>query len=106
MLSLGSATSGYFSALGVPLVGGRPFEEADDDGASGNVVVLSEAAARFLLPDTDSVGQTLPLRLPPIAGQDGEARVRGEWGHPRGQTGDQSKASGILPGNELDGRCG
>lgn len=65
MVSLGSVTPGYFPALGTRLLGGRFFDEQDqarDDG----VVVLSESAARFFLPEADPVGRELgvSMRLP------------------------------------------
>ena len=54
-------SAGYLRALEVPLVRGRVFTDADRAGAS-LVVVLSEAAARRLLPGRDAVGQHLVIR--------------------------------------------
>lgn len=48
----------YFSAMGVPLRQGRPFDERDRDGAP-QVVVISEAMARRFFPGQNPVGQRL-----------------------------------------------
>ena len=52
---------GYLGALAVPLVGGRLFTDADRAN-SALVVILSETAARRLLPGRDVVGQRLVIR--------------------------------------------
>lgn len=46
----------YFSAVGIPLLSGRDFENKDSDL---NSCVLSQAAARLYFPDTAAVGKTL-----------------------------------------------
>lgn len=51
-------TPGYFTALGIPLVRGREFTEADRSG-SGDVAILNETFAAALFPDEDPVGRTL-----------------------------------------------
>lgn len=51
-------TSGYFRALGVRLLSGRLFTEADS-GAADPVVVVSRSWARRYLPDEDPVGRQL-----------------------------------------------
>ena len=56
MVSLGSVTPGYFPALGTRLLGGRFFSDEDEVRDDG-VVVLSESAARFFLPEGDPVGK-------------------------------------------------
>ena len=54
-------SAGYLGALGVPIVRGRAF--ADPDRADAPlVVVVSESAARRLLPDRDPVGRRLVIR--------------------------------------------
>ena len=66
IMSLGSVTPGYFSALGTRLIRGRFFDESDalrDD----NVIILSESATEFFFPDEDAVGKTHP-GLPPVTG--------------------------------------
>ncbi len=54
-------TPGFFAALGISLSRGRSFLGSDLRG-SAPVVILSEASARRLFPDTDPIGRTLPLR--------------------------------------------
>jgi predicted permease len=49
-------TPGYFETLGVPLVAGRDFTEADREGAP-RVAVVNEALARRYWPGTQAVGQ-------------------------------------------------
>jgi putative ABC transport system permease protein len=51
-------TSGYFEALGVPLVRGRYFTEADGPD-SQRVVVINDRLARLLWPDADPIGHRL-----------------------------------------------
>ena len=70
MMSLGSVTPGYFSALGTRLLQGRFFDDHDgtrDDG----VVMLSESAARFAFPTGNPIGRDFP-RLPPVVGGVGD----------------------------------
>ena len=49
---------GYFTTLGIPLVQGRDFSEADRAGV-GDVVILNEAFAAALFPGENPVGRTL-----------------------------------------------
>lgn len=48
----------YFSAMGIPLIGGRIFSDADQSGAPG-VAIINEYLARQLYPDRSPLGQTL-----------------------------------------------
>lgn len=59
-------TPGYFRALGIPLLQGRDFTNADE-AASALVLVVNEAFARRYLPGRNAVGETLQL---------GEAELR------------------------------
>ncbi|MFG1691231.1 ABC transporter permease [Gemmatimonadota bacterium] len=54
------ATPGYFEALGIPLIVGRPFEDADHHQNLSNVVVSSTIAERFW-PEVDPVGKRLGI---------------------------------------------
>jgi predicted permease len=58
---------GYFEALGVPLVAGRDFSDADyrdtDDG-TGDVAIVSERLAKELFPEGGAVGSRLVLSYP------------------------------------------
>ena len=58
-LSFGAVTPGYFAALGARLVEGRRFEAADSL-AEAAPVMLSETAARFVYPNADPVGRSMP----------------------------------------------
>ena len=49
---------GYFTTLGIPLVQGRDFSEADRAGV-GDVAIINEAYAAALFPGEDPVGRTL-----------------------------------------------
>jgi putative ABC transport system permease protein len=60
MVGWRSVTPGYFSALGVPIVRGRAFSEADT-GPSENPVILSEALAKRLFPGEDPLGRSLRM---------------------------------------------
>jgi putative ABC transport system permease protein len=51
-----TVTPGYFEALGVKLIEGRGFTEADDVGAPGAVIV-NEALSRRFLPGRSPLGQ-------------------------------------------------
>ncbi len=47
----------YFTAMAIPLIEGRFFEDADKDR---HVVIINQAMAREQFPDRDAVGQSLP----------------------------------------------
>jgi len=49
----------YFSVMGIPLIAGRAFSEADQ-ASSKPVAILNEYLAHQMFPDRDAVGQTLP----------------------------------------------
>jgi predicted permease len=53
-----SVSPGFFSALGIPLVAGRDFTEADRSGAE-RVVIISERIARELFPGQDALNRQL-----------------------------------------------
>lgn len=60
----------YFDALGVPILEGRPFDDAIDTAGSPRVAVVNEALARRFWPDRSAVGR----RIRP-AGADGDRPV-------------------------------
>ncbi len=75
-MSLTSVTPGYLEALGVRLLKGRSFDDADN--RRGDLVtVLSESAARALLPGVDPIGKPLPIDLPAGMRTRGRATVLG-----------------------------
>ncbi|HTQ81175.1 MAG TPA: FtsX-like permease family protein, partial [Thermoanaerobaculia bacterium] len=52
-------SSGYFRALGVPLLAGRDFDRRDDDGTAPPAVIVNQALAHQLWPGRNAVGQRL-----------------------------------------------
>ena len=51
--------AGYFDALGVPVLAGRPFDDAVDTAGSPPAVIVNEAFARRFWPDGSAVGQRI-----------------------------------------------
>ena len=85
----GVATSGYFQALGIPLLKGRIFDEHDGPD-SPNVAVISQSLARARWPGQDPIGQTIEfgnmdgdLRLLTIVGIVGDVHDYGLDAPPR-----------------------
>jgi predicted permease len=76
---------GYFDAMGVPLLQGRPFTE--DDLVGERVAIVSEAFVRRFYPGEDIVGRTIedgsgdPLRIVGVA-RDTKVRTLGEAPRP------------------------
>jgi predicted permease len=58
MLNMEVVAPNYFATLGIPVLRGRGFAEADRAGAPG-VVLVSESAARHYWPGDDPIGQRL-----------------------------------------------
>ena len=54
---------GYFAAMGIPILAGRAFTEADQAGAPG-VVILNRSMARRLFGDRDPLGLPMPEDRP------------------------------------------
>jgi putative ABC transport system permease protein len=52
-------TPAFFDALGIPLLRGRLFTEADMDAGGAPVAIIDEAAAREFWPDEDPIGRRL-----------------------------------------------
>jgi predicted permease len=53
-----AVTPGYFGALGIPIIKGRLFNEADHEGAAP-VAIVSGALARQFWPNDDAVGKRI-----------------------------------------------
>jgi putative ABC transport system permease protein len=70
-----SVSPGFFASLGIPIVAGRDFTDADRDGAE-RVVIVSQSVAQRLFPD----GNALNRRL---AWTDGVMRFIGVSSEPR-----------------------
>ena len=56
------ADGGYFRALGIPIIRGRNFTEAEDSEARG-VVLVSETFARKYFPGEDPLGQRIRVAM-------------------------------------------
>jgi len=76
------ASEGYFQTLGIPLLRGRLFTDADSPDAT-HVAVISESVARQKWPAQNPIGHTIEfgnmdgdLRLLTIVGVVGEVRTR------------------------------
>ncbi len=54
-----SANPGYFRAAGIPLLGGREFEETDFRQGAGQVTIINQAFADRLFHGQDPVGQRI-----------------------------------------------
>jgi putative ABC transport system permease protein len=61
-------TANYFSALGIPLIKGRLFNERDDFNAP-HVLLISDAMARKFFPNEDPLGQRLQLGINGYTGE-------------------------------------
>jgi predicted permease len=55
----------YFAALGIPMLAGRTFREAERTSPD-NVVILSRSLARRVFPTGDGVGRTVHLQRNPL----------------------------------------
>jgi putative ABC transport system permease protein len=88
-------TPGYFTAMGIPLLKGRAFDERD--GANSRVVIINETLARKFFPGQDPIGQQLVVMWRPqfadeiigVVGDIKETALAQEsnpaiyWPHPR-----------------------
>src|SRR3954452_13827817 len=54
-----SVGADYFSTVGLPVVRGRPFTQAEATQPGPNVAIIDEALARRLWPDGDALGQRI-----------------------------------------------
>jgi predicted permease len=82
------ASEGYFEALGIPLVYGRPFTDADGPGAPPAVIV-NTAFVRRHFPDGEAVGRQI---------QGGNYDPDGDWMTVVGVVGDVPYESGAAGG--------
>jgi predicted permease len=82
-----NVSPGYFEILGIPLLSGRTFTEADNSPNSPKVVILSQTLAKILFPGENPVGKIYdPMsnlrtralsQVPVIIGVVGDIRNRG-----------------------------
>jgi putative ABC transport system permease protein len=66
-------TPGYFKAIGMTMLRGRDFTEADNEHAPG-ALIINEALARQFFPNQDVIGKRLGLAESIIVGIVGDAR--------------------------------
>jgi predicted permease len=76
-----AVSAGFFATMGIPLLEGRDFTEADAARADPDVVVVSRSVARLVRPDGPAVGSRLVLDYPKgkqvqIVGVVGDVRGR------------------------------
>jgi putative ABC transport system permease protein len=76
-----AVTPGYFKAMGIPLLKGRPFTEQDGANAP-RVAVINETMARTYFPDEDPIGKGInvtngPERFREIVGIVGDVKQYG-----------------------------
>jgi predicted permease len=64
LVELNKVTPDYFSAVGIPIVLGRTFSEAEQT-ETATAVIVTESTARSLWPDSNPIGQTLARRVGP-----------------------------------------
>jgi len=64
IVDFNGVTAGYFDLVGIPIVRGRAFEDADMTDASVAAIV-TEATARNLWPSQDPLGQTVVMAVGP-----------------------------------------
>jgi predicted permease len=83
------ASQGYFQTLGIPLLRGRLFNDADGPN-SGHVAVISELVARMRWPKQDPIGHSIEfgnmdgdLRPITVVGVVGDVRTRNLESMPR-----------------------
>jgi len=74
-------TPGYFEAIGVPLLRGRDFTQAEAENKQApRVAIIDEAMAKKLFPDTDAVGQHIRYTIAPRDGSPNDFEVVGVAG--------------------------
>jgi putative ABC transport system permease protein len=56
-------SSGYFAAMGIPLLQGKPLADSDSKASSFGVALVNDAFRRRYLPSEQALGRRLQLRL-------------------------------------------
>ena len=71
-------TPGYFDALGVRLLRGRDFTQAEAENKTGRpVAIIDEEMAKKLFPNADAVGQHIRYTQPPKDGSPNDIEIVG-----------------------------
>jgi putative ABC transport system permease protein len=73
-----AVTPGYFDAIGVRLLQGRDFTQAEAENKQGHrVAIIDEAMAKKLFPRTDPIGQHIRFTQPPKDGSPNDLEIVG-----------------------------
>ncbi len=73
-----AVTPGYFDAIGVRLLGGRDFTQAEAENKDApRVAVIDESMAQKLFPKGDALGQQIRYTQPPSDGSPAEMQIVG-----------------------------
>ena len=73
-----ASTPGYFDAIGVKLLRGRDFTQAECEDKDGRrVAILDEEMAKQLFPNQDAIGQHVRYTIPPRDGSPNDLEVVG-----------------------------
>jgi predicted permease len=76
-----ASTPGYFDAIGVKLLRGRDFTQAECEDKDGRrVAIIDEEMAKKLFPNEDAVGQHVRYTIPPKDGSPNDLEVIGVVG--------------------------
>ena len=59
-----AVSPGFFTTMGIPLMAGRDFTDAEARDANAPVVIISQALARQAFPNASPIGSQLTLRFP------------------------------------------
>ena len=73
-----SITPGYFETIGVRLLRGRDFTQAEaENKETPKVAIIDETMAKKLFPESDALGQRIKSTNPPKDGSSGEMEIVG-----------------------------
>jgi putative ABC transport system permease protein len=76
-----ASTPGYFDAIGVKLLRGRDFTQAECEDKNGRrVAIIDEEMAKKLFPNEDAIGQHVRYTIPPKDGSPNDMEVIGVVG--------------------------
>jgi predicted permease len=95
-----SVGADYFSTVGLPLVRGRAFTEAEATRPGPKVAIIDEVLAKKLWPDGDALGQRIQYagENAPVAKRDGGAHIGGSADLNEGEKQEETiEIVGIVP---------
>jgi hypothetical protein len=99
-----SVGADYFSTVGLPVVRGRAFTEAEATQPGPKVAIIDEVLAKRLWPDADALGQRIQYAAAnaPSAKSDGGGHVGGSADLNEGQKRDETiEIVGIVPSTRI-----